>query len=219
MIIGQMFSMNSDDDSLPDSAARRKSLLRAECERVRSRISEQAAGFARMAAAHALGELASLRMPRTVACYHAFRSELDTAPLVGALRGQDFRICLPVVEEAGKPLVFQEWSKDSELVAGRYGVKAPASGDRVVPQVLIVPLLAFDDACHRLGYGGGYYDRTIAALRAEAGLLAIGYAFSRQHVRHIPLEPWDVGLDAVVTERGVVRPAGSATSAPEPETA
>jgi len=92
------------------------------------------------------------------------------------------------------------------MVMGTFGAMIPATGDWIEPEVLIVPLLAFDRRGFRLGYGGGFYDRTIEALRAKGPVTAIGFAFAAQEVDEVPTEPTDQRLDLIVTEQGVIRP-------------
>ena len=105
----------------------------------------------------------------------------------------------------GLPLPFRIWTPDTPLVEGKYGTQWPADGPDVEPHVLIVPLVAFDRTGNRLGYGGGFYDRTLAALRALRPTLAIGYAFAAQELPDLPLEPTDQPLDAIVTEVETLR--------------
>jgi 5-formyltetrahydrofolate cyclo-ligase len=91
------------------------------------------------------------------------------------------------------------------MVAGDFGALIPEEGPWIEPQVVIVPLLAFDARGYRLGYGGGFYDRTLAGLRARHAVLAVGFAFAAQEVDEVPIDLYDQPLDAVVTERGVIR--------------
>jgi 5-formyltetrahydrofolate cyclo-ligase len=132
------------------------------------------------------------------------RSEADPRPAMAAHSGP---LCLPVVAGRGRPLVFRAWMPGAPLVAGGFGAMVPAAeAAELVPEVLIVPMLAFDRQGYRLGYGGGFYDRTLAALRAAGPVRAIGLAFAGQEVAAVPRGPWDVALDLIVTEAGVVAP-------------
>lgn len=157
------------------------------------------------AQAHLLRLLAAA--PATViAGYWPIRTEIDPLPVLAALVGSGRRVALPVVEGADRPLAFREWQPGTAMVEGAFGAAVPAAGDWLRPDALVVPLLAFDAGLCRLGYGGGFYDRTLAGLRAGGGaVLAVGFAFAAQEVTALPLEPTDLALDAVVTEAGVRR--------------
>ena len=141
-----------------------------------------------------------------IAGYWPIRTEIDPVPVLAALVGAGRRVALPVVEGAARPLAFREWQPGAAMAEGAYGAAVPAAGDWLRPDALVVPLLAFDAGLFRLGYGGGFYDRTLAGLRAEGGaVLAVGFAFAAQEVATLPLEPTDLALDTVVTETGVRR--------------
>ncbi len=135
--------------------------------------------------------------------------ELDLRPLLHALHARGHTVLLPETTPRGTPLVFRRWTPDTSLVAGRFGTAHP-DAEAMDPELLLVPLLAFDDRLMRLGYGGGYYDRTLAGL---PGCRAIGFAYARQQVAAIPCGPFDVPLDAIVTEDGVLAGEGSPGSA------
>jgi 5-formyltetrahydrofolate cyclo-ligase len=165
------------------------------------------AGAARLAAGLALEEIARLRPGSTVSGYLPIRSEIDPMPLMLALAGLGYRLCVPVIEGRGRPLSFREWSASAEIVRGPFGVAVPVGGATLVPDLLIVPMLAFDRRGHRLGYGGGFYDRTIAGLRAQGPVQALGFAYAAQEVPLVPDSETDMRLDAIVTEAGKIRPA------------
>lgn len=134
--------------------------------------------------------------------YMPIRSELDPLQCLSAHPGP---VCLPVITSAGAPLRFRAWSPGAPMVSGAFGALVPESGPWLIPQALIVPLLAFDDAGYRLGYGGGFYDRTLAGLRADGAVLALGLGFAAQRVAApLPRESTDERLDGVVTEAGVL---------------
>lgn len=99
-------------------------------------------------------------------------------------------------------MVFRDWSPEAPLEEGAFGVMVPAGGREVVPDLLIVPLLAFDARGYRLGYGGGFYDRTLEVLRRDGQVRAVGFAYSAQFQPDLPLEPTDQPLDEIVTETG-----------------
>lgn len=175
----------------------------------------RADAFARRAAAHGVADPAPAQRaltalleplgPRVVAGYMAMRTEIDPAPVMAALHARGARICVPVIEGRGRPLRFREWTPDAPMVPGPFGARVPAEGDWLEPDALIVPLVAFDGGLNRLGYGGGFYDRTLAGLRAARPTFAAGFAYAAQQAEALPLEPTDQPLDAIVTEAGVLR--------------
>ena len=139
-----------------------------------------------------------------VAAYWPIRDEADPRP---ALTDHQGRLALPVVGDRDAPLTFRDWRPDAPLVPGPFGTSHPGPDAPVLrPDVVIVPLAGFDARGHRLGYGGGFYDRTLRALRAEGAVLAIGLAWACQQVESIPVEPTDEPLDLIVTDRGPVFP-------------
>jgi 5-formyltetrahydrofolate cyclo-ligase len=109
-----------------------------------------------------------------------------------------------VIEAPATPLKFAKWAPDAELVVGAFKAKIPAKIDWMIPEILIVPLVAWDREGGRLGYGGGFYDRTLEELRAHGPVLAIGFAFNAQMSRDLPLETTDQPLDMIVTEDAVI---------------
>ena len=132
--------------------------------------------------------------------YWAIGDEIDTLALLRRLHNTGHRMSLPVVTGATEPLQFRAWRPDEKLEPGPLGTSHPsAANTQLVPEVVLVPLLAFDGAGHRLGYGGGHYDRTLAHLRAARGVLAIGLAFDEQRFDALPFGPLDQPLDWVVT--------------------
>lgn len=139
-----------------------------------------------------------------VSGYCPIGSELDPTPLLLRLAARGARLALPVVVAKNAPLAFRAWAPGEPLIPGVYGARIPAKEDPRRPEILIAPLLAFDRTGARLGYGGGYYDRTLAALRAEGPARAIGFAFAAQERAALPAEATDQRLDAVVTERETI---------------
>lgn len=138
-----------------------------------------------------------------LAGYMAMRSELD--PLA-TMRAHPGPVCVPVISARATPLRFRAWSDGAPMVPGPFGAAVPARGAWMEPSVVLVPLLAFDAEGYRLGYGGGFYDRTLAVLRAQsdAPVLAIGLGFAMQRIAAVPRDALDARLDALVTEDGVV---------------
>jgi 5-formyltetrahydrofolate cyclo-ligase len=140
----------------------------------------------------------------TVSGYWPMRSEVDIRPALAALAATR-TVALPVVLGRAQPLLFRAWTPATALVPAAFGTQVPPdTAPVVVPQVLLIPLLAFDPQGWRLGYGGGFYDRTLARLRPAGPVLAIGVAYAGQQVDHVPHDPTtDARLDAMVTEDGV----------------
>ncbi len=148
---------------------------------------------------HLAGALAGYS-GQVVAGYMPMRTEIDPLPAMATHIGP---LCVPVIVARGAALRFRHWTPDCVLEPGAFGALIPTSGDWLVPTVLIVPLLAFDARGYRLGYGGGFYDRTLATLRKGGPVTAIGYAFADQEVPEVPIDATDARLDAVVTEQGL----------------
>ena len=143
--------------------------------------------------------------PGVASGYLPVRSELDPRPAMGVLAVLGWRLALPVVAGPNLPLVFRAWAPGEPTVPAGFGLEIPAAEVVVEPDLLLVPMLAFDGRGHRLGYGGGFYDRTIAALRARNGpVRAIGIAYAAQAVPLLPDSETDMRLDAIVTEAGLV---------------
>ena len=113
---------------------------------------------------------------------------------------------VPVIMEANQPLKFSRWEPDSQMKDGPFGAQIPQVDDFFEPEIVIVPLVAFDKQGGRLGYGGGFYDRTLEKLRAKRATLVIGFAFAGQEADQLPLEPTDQPLDMIVTEAGIITP-------------
>jgi 5-formyltetrahydrofolate cyclo-ligase len=144
-----------------------------------------------------------------LAGYMPIRTEVDPVPVMAAMAAWG-PVCVPVIKARGQPLEFHRWEPGCEMIEGAFGAYVPAKVEVVVPQVLIVPLVAFDRKGGRLGYGGGFYDRTLEGLRAGGEVTAIGYAFAAQEAEDLPLEPTDQPLDAIVTDADVLRLKGNA---------
>jgi 5-formyltetrahydrofolate cyclo-ligase len=140
-----------------------------------------------------------------VAGFMPMKSEINPLPLMRKLAAAGARLALPVVAGKGRPLIMRAWGFGEPLAAGVWGIREPpATAPAVAPDLLIVPQLAFDRAGQRIGYGAGYYDMTIAALRAVKEVLAIGLAFAAQEIAAVPATPHDAPLDLVLTEREVI---------------
>jgi 5-formyltetrahydrofolate cyclo-ligase len=182
-----------------------------------AKLEARAAAKTRRAAAHAAlgGDAASrfadlffahvpLQPGAVIAGYAAIGDEADPSEILALAAARGHPIALPRVAAPASPLIFHLWTSGDPLEAGPHGTRHPAEDAAIThPALLLVPLLAFDGNGHRLGYGGGYYDRTLAALRKfNHGVIAVGLAFSVQEVTHLPHEPEDEPLDWIVTEHG-----------------
>jgi len=155
--------------------------------------------------------LAGFRLPEgaIVSAYWPMGNELDSRPLIHRLQEAGHVVGLPVVVAKGEPLIFRAWTPETRFVPGGFKTEVPEpDAPEVVPTVLLVPLLAFDEAGYRLGYGGGFYDRTLTKLRARSPVTAIGFAYEGQGVAEVPHAEYDQPLDAIVTERSYRRIAG-----------
>ncbi len=137
--------------------------------------------------------------------FFSIGSEIDSMPLLARLRAAGHDIALPVVVRKAAPLVFRRWLPGDAMETGPFGIQEPAAAAPVLrPDLLLVPLLAFDRSGHRLGYGGGFYDRTLRALRADGAVLAVGIAYAGQEVDAVPVAEYDQPLNWIVTEREAI---------------
>jgi 5-formyltetrahydrofolate cyclo-ligase len=136
-----------------------------------------------------------------VSAYSPIRNEIDPVPLMRKLAGQGAKLALPAVLARGKSLAFRAWSPDDRLMLGPLGILEPSpAAAEMIPDIMLVPLAAFDRQGHRIGYGAGHYDYTLAHLRKAKAVTAIGVAFAVQQIKLVPALPHDVPLDYVLTE-------------------
>jgi 5-formyltetrahydrofolate cyclo-ligase len=186
---------NADPKSDPKTALRREALAR------RGAVAPGArAAFSRRLAREGL-RLARLWRPRAVSAFHPLRDEPDTLALLKALAAEGFATALPVVVGRGSPLVFRSWRPGDPTRSGAMSIAEPLeSAPAVEPDLLFVPLACFDRRGHRIGYGAGYYDRTLAGLRAIKPVHAVGVAYGVCEVAAVPYEAHDETLDAIVTD-------------------
>jgi 5,10-methenyltetrahydrofolate synthetase len=156
--------------------------------------------------AHLVRAFAQLAAGTAAFCW-PYRNEYDARHVAYRLRLRGAKTALPVVVAGGQPLIFRLWKPGEALARGVYDIPYPAAGAAIVPDTLLVPMNGFDGGGYRLGYGGGFFDRTIAALRAggSTGPLAIGIAYEMARLPTIHPQPHDIPMDYVVTERGVYR--------------
>jgi 5-formyltetrahydrofolate cyclo-ligase len=183
---------------VPDSPS--KTILRATVLAKRDTLSD----VQRTAAAQALaarGLPFDIADGTIVAGYSPIRSEIDPTPLMHKLAALGAQLALPVIAARDAPLTFRVWSPGAELVRGPLGILEPSpEAASVIPDLLLVPLAAFDRSGHRIGYGAGHYDRTFAQLRPLKAITAAGVAFAVQEIEAVPALPHDVALDYVLTE-------------------
>jgi 5-formyltetrahydrofolate cyclo-ligase len=140
-----------------------------------------------------------------VSGFMPMKSEINPIPLMRKLADAGATLALPVVAGKGKPLIMRAWRFGEPLASGVWGIREPKpEAPAVEPDILIVPLLAFDRRGHRIGYGAGYFDMTIAALRARKPVVAAGIGFAAQEIAEVPTTPRDARLDLVLTEREVI---------------
>ena len=142
-----------------------------------------------------------------VSLFSPMRDEIEAGALFAALVDHDARTALPVMDGPEAPLVFRAWSPGDPLVDAAFGVREPAEdAPTVLPHIVGVPLLAFDHTGNRLGYGGGYYDRTLRSLRAAHDIIAVGICYDEQEMPDIPTHQRDERLDMIITDRRTIRP-------------
>ena len=195
--------MPSSPIPLPDVVAR-KAALRAEALAKRDAL---AADFRAEAAETVAARPfpVALRPGTIVSSYMPIRSELSPLPLLKRLAENGAHLALPTIAGRGRPLVMRAWAWGGPLVRGQWGIREPSSdAPEVEPDILLVPLAAFDRRGYRMGYGAGYYDMTLAALRAKKSIVAVGLAFAAQETEAVPAMPYDERLDFVLTECEVV---------------
>lgn len=137
-----------------------------------------------------------------LAAYRPIRTELDPTPVMETLHARGVRLCVPVVIGKGRPLVFRHWTPGCAMEEQDFGVSIPTDPVEIIPTMILAPMVAFDRTGTRLGYGGGFYDRTVAALKVPF----IGFAFAAQEAGSLPRTATDIPLNAIVTESGLVRP-------------
>lgn len=159
----------------------------------------------RLLASHGL-DFVRVAAGSTVSGFAAIRDEINPAELLAWLRAEGFKLALPVMVGKGKPLVMRAWAPGDAMAAAAWGIAEPLDDKpEVDPDVVLVPLLAFDARGFRLGYGGGFYDRTLARLRAKKPVIAVGIAYDEQRVDAVPHDGYDQPLDWVLTPSGPFR--------------
>jgi 5-formyltetrahydrofolate cyclo-ligase len=188
----------------PDPIASSKAQLRRDAVARRDALpADQRAAAAAMIAARPLP--VAVTPGAIVSGFSPLKSEINPVPLMRAFAAAGAQLALPVVAGKGKPLTMRAWNFGDSLESGVWGIREPkAEAPEVFPDILIVPLLAFDRTGQRIGYGAGYYDMTIGRLRTMKPAVAIGIAYAAQEVNEVPSTPRDAALDLVLTEREVI---------------
>lgn len=195
-------NMQTDIDALVAT----KAALRLEMGERRRQVAAEAAPSAPLQARDRFLAAIPRRAGAVVSAFWPLPDEFDTKPLMRALHDEGHPIGLPVVRKRGLPLTFRLWTPETKLQRGNFNVEIP--GEECAecrPDILIVPLLAFDRRGYRLGYGGGFYDRTLATLRETGEPLAVGWTFAGQEIADVPHDATDARLDWVVTEAEAIR--------------
>ena len=199
-----LWGANSLNSSTPSKGDLRKSALDA-----RDALSEETRTVASEKLA-ALGLPFEIAVGTVVSGYSPIRSELDPAPLMRKLAQQGARLALPAVLARGKSLAFRAWSPSERLTLGPLGILEPSPAmAELIPDIMLVPLAAFDRLGHRIGYGAGHYDFTLAHLRKVKPIVTVGLAFAAQEIKAVPALAHDVALDYVLTEKKAFRFQGA----------
>lgn len=191
-------------DSRTQTAADQKSVLRQDAL---SRRDAMSADERQRGAEAIAGRAFPVPIPpgAVVSGFMPMKTEINPLPLMKRLATAGASLALPIVEGRGKPLTMRAWTFGAPLEAGVWGIRQPpATATEVFPDILLVPLATFDRRGYRIGYGAGYYDMTIARLRAMKPVTTIGVAFATQECTAVPVDPWDERLAFVLTEREVI---------------
>ncbi len=184
------------------SLAEIKRLARSKATLIRNDVHERAKAGAGAALAERGLPVARNSQNNIISAFHSFGTEISTFELFDKLVAEGWITALPVVVAKNTPLVFRQWAPGDALVLGRWKIKVPPEeASEVLPDVLLVPLLAFDRRGFRLGYGGGFYDRTLEKLRGLKNVTAIGVAYSGQEMDTVPRDAFDQRLDWIMTEK------------------
>ena len=192
--------------SQPEQIKEEKIRLRHEALRRRSEIAESA--VFRMEAAEAALRLLLDTIPMdensVIGGYWPIGSEFDLRPTLTYLNHK-YKCALPMIDPKTDKLVFCEWHENSSLIQGAFNVMTPETAAQQTPNVILVPVVAFDRRGYRLGYGGGYYDRSLAELSKEHAITTVGIAYASQEIPMVPTEPHDYRLDWMITEEEAIK--------------
>lgn len=203
--------MTSSEQADDLAGAKREARVKAETVRT---LAHRQAGAQAAAALADTGLSFLKKKPGTVSGFIPYRSEIDLMPLLQRLADENVATCLPVVKGKDQPLEFRNWAPGDPTVAGAWDIPVPLESAGVVdPDVLLVPMLAFDPCGYRLGYGGGFYDRTLARLQSAGRPLAVGVAYAGQEMPALPQGPGDRTLDWILTEGETIAIGGEGHAA------
>jgi 5-formyltetrahydrofolate cyclo-ligase len=184
------------------SLAELKRLARSKASKQRNAVHETVGAGAGAALAARGLPIARNSQNQIISAFHPYLSEISTLELLMKLVDQGWTTALPVVVVKERPLMFRRWAPGDAMVSGLWDIQIPAdTAPEVEPDVLLVPMLAFDRKGYRLGYGGGFYDRTLAKLRSFKKVTAIGVAYAGQEIDAVPHDTHDQPLDWIMTER------------------
>jgi 5-formyltetrahydrofolate cyclo-ligase len=182
---------------------RSKAELRAAALSRRDALSDKQRDAAALALAKR-GLPFALIADQVVSGYFPIRNEIDPTPLMQKLAGQRARLALPCINARGQSLTFRAWSSGDRLMLGSLGIPEPSpAAAELIPDIMLVPVAAFDRSGHRIGYGAGYYDYTFSHLRKAKAIIGVGLAFAAQEIESVPALAHDVALDYVITEKKV----------------
>lgn len=200
----QEAALSAQSDTIAVDDAKRA--LRKHAKSVRLAAHQRAGEAAKSRLADIGIGFSGARPPAVVSGFLPIGQEIDPLPLMERLRAEGYQLVLPVMEGKGLPLLFRAWSPGDAMAATMWGIREPLpTAPALEPDILLGPLLAFDSAGYRLGYGGGFYDRTLARLRAMKPVISIGLAFAEQQVDAVPHLDYDERLDWVLTPTGSMK--------------
>ena len=192
--------MTASDTTIPDQKAELRTVAFA------TRDAMPAAERAAAAEIIAARGLPVAVTPGTIVSgFMPLKSEINPLPLMRKAASAGAMLALPAIAGRGQPLIMRAYAFGDDFARGQWGIREPRpEAPEVAPDILLVPLAVFDRAGHRIGYGAGYYDMTIRALRAKKKVVAIGIAFAAQEIPHVPATARDERLDLVLTEREII---------------
>jgi 5-formyltetrahydrofolate cyclo-ligase len=200
-IVAPRFPQDSNFPKFALTDTSSKAALRNEALARRRRVTEVEGKAFAVHLAEAGGAFATDRRARIASVFWAIKDEVVTLQLLKGLAARGITTALPVMRGFGKPLEFRSWAPGEPLTEAKWGIMEPPAGPEIFPDLVFVPLAAFDRAGNRLGYGAGFYDRTLARLRAKQQIAAVGVGYAVQEFPTIPTEATDEKLDYVLTDR------------------